>query len=511
MESRFQNSLRNVVFGLAGQIINIIMSFALRTVLNNAFSLEILGVNGTFTNILMVFSLADLGVGTAIIFALYRPIAEGDIPKIQSLMKMYKKAYITIGCVIMAMGLALMPFIHSFVKSETPIPNLQLIFMIFVFNTAATYFFSYKGTLITAHQKNYIVTNVVYATSVLCYIIQILVVKLTHNYILSLTIQAATNALQGIITMIIANRMFPYLKDKNIPDLSKGEKQKIYRNMGSLMFYRTGQVVINGTDSLLISSLVDASIAGLYSNYSMITVTIKNLLQQVFNAVTASIGNLAVVESDERKYEIYNVLYFVNFWLFGFAAVCLVSLLTPFIRIWVGAEKMMDMLPVILVVLNFYLVGMRNVNIVFRDAMGVFKEGRFVPITSAIINVGVSIVCTIKLGLIGAFLGTTISMVCTLVWMEPVVLFRHGFKRSPWPYFKQYTLYFVAVVAASVIAIFLTRLVPGHGLLSFLLKGLIAVITPNLFFALLFWRTKEFQMLYRKLGGMLKKRMGRRA
>ncbi len=500
---RSKNSIRNIVFGLTGQILNILMSFAMRTVFIRTLDSVYLGVNGTFTNILMIFSLADLGVGTAIIYSLYRPIAENDTPKIQALMQMYKKAYITIGCVIVLMGLALMPFIDVFIKETEYIPNLRLIFMIFVANTASTYFFSYKGTLITAHQKNFIVTNVVYGTSILCYGIQIVIMQLTHNYILTLSIQTATNTLQSIITMIIADRMYPYLKEKDIVPLTRADKRKIYKNMSALMFYRTGQVIINGTDSVLISSLVGIIESGIYSNYLLLTTTVKNLMQQVFRAVTASIGNLSVLESDERKYEIYNIVYFGNFWMFGFGAVCFFVLFNPFMILWAGVDMMLTLRQVFFIALNFYLIGMRNVNLVFRDAMGIFKEGRWVPIISAAVNIGVSILTTLKFGLVGPFIGTTISMLATLVWMEPVILFKYGFRRKVWPYFLKYAVYFCVTVAATVVTWYISRLFNQNSLYYFIGKVAVCMTVPNLIFWLIFGRTSEFHQMFARVKSVL--------
>ncbi|MBQ4289053.1 MAG: oligosaccharide flippase family protein [Clostridia bacterium] len=504
--NRSRNSLRNIIVGMGGQLLNIIMSFAYRTVFIHSLSDEYLGINGVFTNILMVFSLADLGVGTAIIYALYKPIAENDVKQIKALMKMYAKAYITIGFVILGMGLVCMPFIQHLITTDKDIPHLKLIFMIFVINTASTYFFAYKGTLLTASQQHYLVSGVVYGTSVICYLIQIVVMLLTHNYILTLSIQVGTNILQNIITAAIADRKFPYLKGKNEEKLSDREKKGIFKNMSSLMFYRTGQVIINGTDSIIISKFQGVVEAGFYSNYSLITTTIKNLLLQVFHAITGSIGNLAAVESDAKKYRTYNLIYFGNFWMFGFCSVCLFVLLNPFVTIWAGKDRVLTLAQVFFIVLNFYLVGMRNVNLTFRDTMGIFKEGRFIPIISAAVNIIVSIITTKIFGLIGAFIGTTVSMLTTLVWMEPVILFKYGFKRNVMDYFVKYVMYFGATVLATVITYFIASIFPEGRILYFLGKLIVCAIVPNVVFFALFGRTVEFKDLFSRVKNTLGRR-----
>lgn len=485
------------------------MSFAARTVLVHTLGDLYAGISGNFTNILMVFSLADLGVGTAIIYALYKPIAIDDRERIKALMKLYAKAYRIIGLVIIGLGLAMTPFIHHFMKTDEVIPNLKLIFMLYVLNTATSYFWSYKGTLITANQKNYIVTTVVYSTSVVSYIIQIIIILTTHNFLLSLGIQVATNIAQNIITMNIANRMYPYIKGKNDAVLPPEEKKSIFKNVFSMVYYRVGQVVLNGTDSIVISSMIGVIETGIYSNYNLLLTTVKNLLQQVFHAITASVGNLNALESDEKKYNTFNMILFGNFWMFGFASVCFWVLVNPFVRIWVGEERVMDIWIVFFLVLNFYLLGMRNTIITFRDTMGVFRQGRFIPLSGAILNIAISVYLAPRLGVLGVFIGTTASILLTMFWLEPIVLFKHGFKRSVLPYFAKYILYLTVTAAAAFITGALCELlfVGRYGIGTFILRMLTAVIVPNAVFIAVFFKTKVFRSLLSSVTSVLKRKL----
>ncbi len=497
-----------MVFGISGQLLNTIMSFIARTVLIYVLGDVYAGIAGNFTNILMVFSLADLGIGTAIIFALYKPIALEDKEKIRALMGLYAKAYRTIGLVIIGLGLCLTPFIRALVKTDEFIPNLELIFMLYVLNTASSYFLSDKGTLITANQKNYIVTNVVYATSIVSYGLQIAILYLTKNYILSLAIQVATNMAQNIITMIIANRMYPYIKGRCKNTLSRRERRKIFNNMRALVFYRTGQVVINGTDSIVISAMVGIVENGFYSNYMLLFTTIKNILNQVFNAITASVGNLAAIESDERKYEVFNMVYFGSFWMYGFCSVCFWVLVTPFIQLWLGEGRVLSELVVLFLVLNFYLMGVRHVNNTFRDTMGVFRQGRYIPLIAAIVNIAVSCALAPSLGVLGVMIGTTVCLVGVLVWLEPIVLFKYGFKRSPALYFAKYIVYLIITAIACFATKGLCNLVFGStvNIFTFIGRMIFCIIIPNAFFALLFHRAKEFKMLFGSIGNTLRRR-----
>jgi len=466
------------------------------------------GIAGNFTNILMVFSLADLGVGTAIIYALYKPIATDDKEQIRRLMNLYSKAYAIIGIVIIGLGLAMLPFLEVLMKTDAEIPHLHLIFMMFVINTASTYFLSYKGTLITAHQKNYIVTNVVYATSIINYILQIVIIIVFKNYLLSLGLQVFTNILQGVILYVKANKMYPYIKDTRDAKLPDAERKGIFRNVFAMVNYRVGQVVLNGTDSMVISSMISVETTGVYSNYMQLFNTIKTLLQQVFHAITASVGNLNALESDERKESIFNIVNFGNFWMFGFAAACFWELINPFVHIAFGAERVMELPIVFLLVLNFYLLGMRNTLITFRDTMGIFREGRFIPLSCALINIVVSILLAPSMGVAGVALGTTISIAVTMLWLEPIVLFKYGFKKKPWKYFIRYALYLIITAVACAVTKLVCDAIFGDnmGFGIFVLRMVVCMIVPNVIFLAVFFRTKEF----RELKGMVMRVIGRK-
>lgn len=505
---RARNSIKNIVFGLGGQVLNLVMSFLYRTLLVKTLGDAYTGVNGTFTNILMIFSLADLGVGTAIIYNLYKPIAEDDRAAIRRLMNLYQRAYNIIGIVILLLGFVMMFFLKGFIKESQQINNLYLIFAIYVLNTASTYFLAYKGTLITANQKNYIVTNVVYLTSIICYIVQMVMLLLTNNYVLTISIQTATNMLQNIITMRIANRMYPFINEDSSELPSIEERRKIYADMRSIVFYRIGAVITNGTDGLVISSALGLITAGIYDNHLLILTTIKNLLLQVFKGMTASIGNLNAVENNNKKFEVYNMIYFGNFWLFGFCAICFWVLFRPFMTFWLGAERTLPAITIFILVLNFYITGMRNVNTTFRETMGVFREGKYVPIIGAIINLIISIILVNLIGLNGVFLGTTISTFGFLFWMEPYVLFKYGFKRKIKVYFTKYAFFLgCTFVAGAITSLISSLLFSTATIFSIAGRLAICIIIPNILFYLLFKRTKEFEMLKSIVLSVIKRRV----
>ena len=312
-ESRTKNTIRNVKTGAIVQMINKIMAFVVRTVFIKMLNTEYLGVNGLFTNVLTILSFAELGIGTAIIFNMYKPVAENDKEKIKSLMKLYKKSYNMIGIIVFILGLCVIPFMNIIIKDVPNIKeNLIVIYLLFLFNTASSYFFTYKKSIIYAHQKQCIIDNIDSIFYLTKSILEIIFLMLTKNFIVYLIIQILGTFIENIIIAIKADKMYPYLKEKDVKQLSKSESKNIFENVKSLVIYKFGGVIMNGTDNILISSLVNVSTVGLSSNYTLIINSIKAIIVSALNGVTASVGNLNAVGKPKQKEKVFYQITFVN-------------------------------------------------------------------------------------------------------------------------------------------------------------------------------------------------------
>ena len=225
--SRTANSIKNIKYALIGQMLALLVTFVSRIVFVTVLSAEYLGINGLFTNILSILSLAELGIGTAIVYSMYKPIAENNVEKIKSLMKLFKKTYTLIGLIIIALGIMLVPFLHFFIKDIPEVDYINLIFIIFVVNSAISYFFSYKRFLIIANEKKYIASLYRYAIFIAMSIFQIIILYATQNYILFLSVELVATLSENILVSLRADKMFPYLKEKNILPLEAKEKIEI--------------------------------------------------------------------------------------------------------------------------------------------------------------------------------------------------------------------------------------------------------------------------------------------
>ena len=493
--SRVKNSVFNLLFSLLGQIANIIAKFLVRTVFVYILGNEYLGLNGLFTNILSFLSLSELGVGTAIVFSLYKPIAENDGNQIAKIMRLFRNAYIIIGLIVFLVGVSLCPFLDFFITDMPNIPNIQFIYILYVTNSGISYFFSYKAAFISANQKNYIVTNNRYIFICIFSALQCVSLVLTHNYIVFLVLQILCTFITNISISAIANKKYPVLKVKQAEALDDDTKHVIKNNVSANLMHRIGGIIVFSTDNILLSKMFDLGIVGIYSNYSLLISTVEGVIDQFFNSITASVGNLRVSADKKHQMEIYHIIYFINFWLYSVCAVCFAILFEPFILLWLGREYVMDRYCAVFIVINFYIKGLRKTNQIFNSAYGLSPKYKYMPVPESVINIAVSIIFGRLFGPIGIFIGTTISSVLTCVWVEPMILFKFGFDSRITSLAKKYVEYIGVALLAAVITFVVTSFVAFNGWIGFIIKLIICLVIPNFIVALIYCRSDEFKFV----------------
>jgi len=493
--SRTKKSLRNISYALVGQALGLIISFISRTLFIKYLNAEYLGIEGLFTNILSIMSLAELGIGTAIIYALYIPLAEKDTLKVKALMNLFRKAYILIGTTVFVLGLSITPFLNYIIKDQPEIEYLSLLYILFVINSASSYFFSYKRSLIIADQKQFIITIFHYSSLILLNIAQIIILIFTQSYLLFLIIRLIFNLVTNIGISITADKLYPFIKGKNRERLDKSTKNSILKNIKALFIHKVGGVLVISTDNILISTFIGIVSVGIYSNYLLIISTLNAVVGQIYSAITSSIGNLAAVEKKEIIKDRYLSINFANAWIFGFSSICLFILLEPFITYWLGSNYLFPTSIVWVIIVNFYLGGMRNSSLTFRNALGLFWYDRYKPIFEVVINLIVSIVLVKYFGIFGIFLGTTVSTLLTSFWVEPYILFKYGFNYSLKSYFIRYFIYTVITVIAGILTFYICTLITIGGIFEIIIKGVICFVVVNSVYILVYSRTKEFNYI----------------
>ena len=493
--SRTKNSIINIIFSFGGQLVDLIARFLLRTVFIYTLGKEYLGLSGLFNNILSMLSLADLGIGVAITFSLYKPIEENDENKIKILMRVFKKTYICIGAVVIIIGVALTPFLDFFIKDMPDIPYIRLIYVLYVANTAISYFYSYKTSYVIANQKSYVVTNNRYLMNLLCAIAQSIALFAFENYILFLVIQIAFTIIQNVRISYKADKMYPVLKEHTEEKLDDETKDTIEKNVKSLIIQRVSSEIVFSTDNILLSKIFGLAIVGLYSNYTLVINALQSILSQFFSSITASIGNLGVSADEKHQEEIFYVIYFINFWLFSFTSIALGALFQPFIELWLGDDYLMSTGCLFFIVLNYYLKGMRQTISAFNNAYGMMHYFKYIPALECVINIVASIVLGILVGPIGIFMGTTVSTLAVPMWFEPMVLIKHGLKTSKAKFFGRISGYTIYTGVVLILTFLLLSRVNIPGIIGFLIKIIIVGLVPNGIMCLIFFKTNEFKYL----------------
>lgn len=525
MESRSQKTVKNIAFSLSSNIITQLLHFVVRTVFIYTLGVSYNGLDGLFSNILTMLSLADLGMGVAMAHTYYKPLADKDENKINALTALYKKIYFVVGMIVFLAGMTLMPFLPKLIKDIDKVEalgiNVRFIFFWYVLNSAVSYMFAaYKQTLLIADQKQYIVKRIYMYFALITSVLQIAALiafkSSPFTYYVYLICNIAFQILRNLYIAHKCDSMFPYIKIKNKAIDLKDEINKLLKDIYSLFLYRICIVILNGTDNIIIAKFVSGGIAsiGSYSNYSFFISAVNSVLTQVFESVTASVGNLIaeikggnLAKGDEKVYKAYNALHFANFWLFGVCSVTLWVMLDPFVRLWLGKSDIVFLSPAVVFVLiaNFYIVGIQLSTTAFRNAYGLFRQGRYRPVFMAIINIVVSLWLVRDYGILGVFVGTLISRVSTVVWFDPYVVHKYGLGKSVVPFLVKLVLRTVLLIGMGVGMKYVLDFMPTGNLWWLVLRAFIAFGGANLILFAIYFKTENFKFIKVRLIGLLKK------
>ena len=507
--SRLKNSLKNSLVGLITQFITIILGFINRSVFIYFLSVEYLGISGVFTNLLTMISLAELGVGSTFVYSMYKPIAEGNKELIKGLMNLYAKAYKMIALTIAIIGLVILPYIDIIVGKDITISNIKLIYLLYLSNTVISYLFSYKRSIISADQRDYINLGYKYKFNIIKFILQMIFLYFTKNYIIYLFIQIICTLSENIVISQKTNKLYPFLKEKNKVEVPKNIKDELFTNIKATMIYKVSGAMLDGTDNLIISSIVGVVWVGLLANYNLIVSSINTMVSIVMNSIRASLGNFIAKETKKQQEDLLYIIFLISFFIYGTCSICLLSLINPFIEIWLGEEFLLNNTTLLIVILNFYIIGMQGTMWMYRSTMGLFKYGKWRPVLSAFINIFVSVILGKSMGLIGVLLGTTIARVLTNVWYDPIVIFKYGFNKSSKEYYLKYIKYIITLIITGFITINIMNRIIVSNFIHLILKSVLCVIITNIIFIGIFKSNKEFKYVYKLFINIIKKYLKR--
>lgn len=502
---RSKNATRNIVFGFAQTVYSQVVPFIIRTVMIYVMGVEYLGLNSLFGSVLSVLNLAELGVGSAMVFSMYKPIAEDNKSKICALMKLYRTYYRIIGLVIAILGVAITPFIPKLIKGDIPDGlNIYILYLMNLGATVVTYWlFAYKNCLLSAHQRNDISSKISIAVSTVTYIIQILVLVITHNYYIYLMVLLLMNAISNIVTALVVDKIFPgYSAIGNLP---KNEISKINKRVRDLFTAKLGSVIVNSVDTIVISAFLGLKILAIYQNYYYILNAVFGFITVIFSACTAGIGNSIVVETEEKNYNDLKKFTLLMSWLGAFCCCSFTGMYQPFMTIWVGKENMLEDSYVLLFCIYFYVKVINALLNLYKDAAGMWHEDRFRPLVTALANLVMNLIMVHFWGLYGIILSTLISMLFVgMPWLYKnlfKVLFHSGGKE----YLKQLLVYSLALVlSVSVYKVLVSLINIQSNIITLIINAIMAIVVSNVIFFCLFRKQNEFKQLIHLIDGLTK-------
>ena len=493
-KSRFQNSLLNLSSGLAYRLLTMLSAFVVRTVFVKCLSEDYLGINGLYTNVLSVLSIAELGFGIAMVYSMYQPLADQDHYKLAQLQQLYKKVYRIIGTVVLVLGLLLVPFLDHLIKDAPNIEGLTLYYLLYLGDSVVSYwFFAYRNSILQADQKAYLITGLQGLFGLFKSAGQILILILLRNYTAYLLVQIGCTIAQNMVTATLARRMYPRVFQKAEP-LPAAERNRIFGDVRALMIRRISFVALNGTDSLITSAFVGIRWVGLVSNYQLIIDAITSVLSQFTSAISASMGNYFAKEERDASYQLYLRVDFLGFWLYAFCSVALFTLLNPFVTLWLGDGFRLEQSVVVWLTLRFFVSCLVNILSTVRSALGLFAQAQYRPLAAAIMNIILSIILSKPFGVTGILMATVISYACIYLWHMMLIIHRDGFDRSVKPYYIMWLGRFALIAALMLLMTWISGLVLGSGVTirNFILLMFFTAIIPNAILLVLYCRNDFF-------------------
>lgn len=491
---RTRNASRNIFFGVILKAYQILVPFLMRTAMIYLMGVQYLGLNSLFTSILQVLNMAELGVGSAMVYSMYKPIAEDDNATICALMKLYKTYYRRIGLIIAVVGCILTPLIPKLISGDVPIGiNIYTLYLLNLGATVLSYWlFAYKNSILQAHQRTDIVSKVTLVTNTMQYGLQILVLWIFRNYYLYVIVMLITQAMTNIATAIFADRIYPEFKP--LGQVEKKKVREINQRIRDLFTSKIGGVIYDSADTVVISSFLGLTVLAVYQNYYYILNAISGFIVVIFSACTAGIGNSIVVETKEKNFNDFNKFTFIICWIAGFCSCCFLCIYQPFMELWVAKDLMLSFSAVICFVIYFFTRQLNALFNLYKDASGMWHEDKYRPLAAALTNLVLNLILVQFIGIYGVILSTVLAILCVgMPWLMHNLFTMIFEKKNLWPFLRKLGWYCIVVSVSCVVCYVVCTFIDFGLVLTIIVRGMICCLIPNLIYFLFYRNTQEYQ------------------
>ena len=492
---RVRNTKRNVFFGLINRIINLLLPFVVRTALMYTLGTQYLGLGSLFTSILSVLSLTELGVGSAIVYHMYKPIAEDDEETLCALLNYYRRVYKVIGIIVLVVGVALIPFLPLLIKGGYPAEiNLSALYILYLLDTVSSYLlFAYYNSLLNAFQRNDITSNIGSAITIIRYTMQAIMLLAFKNYTLFILVLPLTTIASNIITAIVAKKTYPQYTCKG--NISLEMRKDIAVKVKGMLITKVQAVSRNSFDSIFISAFLGLGLNAIYSNYFYIMSSVLGVMYIFTASITSGIGNSVAIESVDKNYADMNKINFIYMWISGWCTICLACLYQPFMLLWAGKGKMFPLSVMLLFCVYFYGLKMGDIRSVYFEVNGLWWENRYKAIAESVSNIILNYFLGKYFGVYGILLATILTILVINFGYGSRIVFQHYFgidKLSE--YYQRNLVYLIMTIVSGGVTYICCGFLPDDNVFAFVGKMCMCVVIPNIIYFALYFNNKDFKI-----------------
>ena len=505
-DSRTKNTKRNIFFSYVDTFVSILFQFVSRTMIILFLGEKYLGLSSLYNSILVVLNMAELGFSSAIVFNLYRPLAEDDRETVCALLNYYRKVYRMVALVILAGGLAVSPLLPRLIKDSPPTEiNIYLLYYLYLANTCGSYlFFAYKTALLNALQRLDLLKIVYTLVNLLRYTMQLISVAM-RNYYLFTVWMILGNILKNLFAAYVAKKRYPQYECRGT--LSPRLRDDITARVRGLLVCNISGVTYSTFDSIILSSMIGLTAVSIYDNYLTIFNGVATFIVLIRNSMQASVGNSIAMESPEKNYRDLCLWQFLFSFIAAWCSTCMLSLYQPFMTLWMGQGMLLPFRDVVLFCLWFYSSMIQFSYYVYLSGSGLWWEMRWSYVFSAVANLILNVVLGKLLGTTGILLATvTATFLFNLIWQGSITI-RCCFDRSPGEFYVRQLLYFSVCAASTAAAFVLNSRLPVGGIGDLAVRGVVCTAVSVGVQAAVYCRTSAFQQAKNLLRKVLHSRI----
>lgn len=492
--NRSRNTVRNIIWGLAYQVILLLFPFLIRTIILRILGTEYLGLNSLFTSILNVLNMAELGFSSAVVFSMYEPIANNNEELICALLAFYRKIYLVIGCVVLGLGLIILPLLPLLINGTYPSDiNLYILYLLYILDTVLSYFlFAYKGSLLSAHHRNDLSSKINIIVRVSRYSLQIGLLLVFKNYYVYMVVMPICTILENLLNKWVAERYYPQYVCKG--KISKDVADVIKKQVSGLMVSKVCGTLRNSLDSIILSAFIGLVTVGIYGNYYYVLNAVHGILTIIGTSMKAGVGNSIVKENKEKNFADFQKFTFLYSWITGWFTCCMFCLYQPFMLLWTGSNKMLFPFPIMaLFCIYFFILCASDMRNVYMDAIGLWWEARYRSILECVANLICNILFGYLWGVTGVIMATLVTyVIINLTYGTKILFDNYFYEESLWKYLWSQIKYFIVTCIALIVCYWICQYISGNVLMVLFIRTIVCIVLPNIIFILVYKKNKDY-------------------